>query len=104
MLIYDLMSYIGFKLLPLPFEVIICTNDLVLPCVTTGICIDNICANGNGSLCITSRKQAQTLWILTPAVNKAKDENNIKKFNFFHGLSVGVNMVILIMLIYCFWI
>ena len=47
---------------------------------------------------------AISLWILTPAVNKAKDENNMKKFNFFHGLSVGVNMVILIMLIYCFWI
>lgn len=47
---------------------------------------------------------AISLWILTPAVNKAKDENNTKKFNALHGLSVAVNMVILVTLIYCFWI
>jgi len=47
---------------------------------------------------------AVSLWILTPAVNKTKDENNIKRFNFLHGLSVAMNMLILLMLIYCFWI
>lgn len=47
---------------------------------------------------------AISLWFLTPAVNKAKDENNLKKFNVLHGLSVTINMVILLALIYCFWI
>ncbi|CAN4276547.1 Domain of unknown function DUF4149 [Methylophilaceae bacterium] len=47
---------------------------------------------------------AISLWLLTPAVNKAKDENNLKKFNVLHGLSVTINMVILLALIYCFWI
>ena len=47
---------------------------------------------------------AISLWVLTPAVNKAKDENNIKKFNVFHVLSVAVNMIILLILIYSFWI
>jgi len=45
---------------------------------------------------------ALSLWVLTPKVNAAKDENNIKRFNILHGLSVVVNMVILLMLIYCF--
>lgn len=47
---------------------------------------------------------AISLWILTPAVNKAKDENHLKKFNLFHGLSVAINMVVLMMLIYGLWI
>lgn len=47
---------------------------------------------------------AISLWVLTPAVNKAKDENNIKKFNVLHVVSVAVNMIILLALIYCFWI
>lgn len=47
---------------------------------------------------------AISLWILTPAVNKAKDENNIKNFNVLHGLSVTINMIILLTLIYCFWV
>ena len=47
---------------------------------------------------------AISLWLLTPAVNKAKDTNNIKQFNLLHGLSVAVNMIILLLLIYCFWL
>ena len=47
---------------------------------------------------------AISLWVLTPAVNNAKDVNNTKKFNVLHGLSVGVNLLILGLLGYCFWI
>jgi hypothetical protein len=45
-----------------------------------------------------------SLWVLTPAVNAAKDVGNAKRFNMLHGLSVVVNMVILAMLSYCFWV
>lgn len=47
---------------------------------------------------------AVSLWVLTPAVNKAKDEHNTKQFNLYHGASVAVNLVILALLIYCFWV
>lgn len=47
---------------------------------------------------------AISLWVLTPAINKASDENNIKAFKVLHGLSVAVNMIILLALIYCFLI
>ncbi len=46
---------------------------------------------------------AISLWVLTPKVNAAKDENNTKRFNILHGVSVATNMIILIILIYCFW-
>jgi hypothetical protein len=47
---------------------------------------------------------AISLWLLTPAINKAKDLNNIKKFNLLHYVSVAINFIILILLFYCFWI
>lgn len=47
---------------------------------------------------------AISLEVLMPAVNKAKDENNTKQFSLLHGMSIAVNLVILILLIYCFWI
>lgn len=47
---------------------------------------------------------AVSLWILTPAINKAKDENNLKRFNVLHGLSVAINMAVLILLMYCLWL
>jgi len=43
---------------------------------------------------------AVSLFVLTPRVNAAKDNNQTKKFNLLHGLSVGVNMLQLILLIY----
>jgi Domain of unknown function (DUF4149) len=43
---------------------------------------------------------AVSLFVLTPRVNAAKDNNETKKFNLFHGLSVGVNVLQLILLIY----
>lgn len=47
---------------------------------------------------------AISLFVLTPAVNAAKDAKLTKRFNLLHGASVGVNMVILVMLAYCFWL
>lgn len=47
---------------------------------------------------------AISLWVLTPSVNKAKDENNIKKFNLLHTSSVTINFIILLLLCYCFWV
>lgn len=47
---------------------------------------------------------ALSLWVITPKVNAAKDENDTKRFNILHGLSVAINMIILVILIYCFWV
>ena len=43
---------------------------------------------------------AVSLFILTPRVNAAKDNNQTKQFNMMHGLSVGVNLLQLVLLIY----
>ena len=46
---------------------------------------------------------AVSLFILTPRVNAAKDNKQAKQFNIMHGLSVGVNLVQLILLIYALY-
>jgi hypothetical protein len=47
---------------------------------------------------------AISLWVLTPKVNAAKDENNTKIFNILHGVSIAINMIVMVILTYCFWI
>jgi hypothetical protein len=47
---------------------------------------------------------AISLWVLTPAINKASDTNNVKAFKVLHALSVIVNMMIMLGLVYCFFI
>jgi Domain of unknown function (DUF4149) len=46
---------------------------------------------------------AVSLFVLTPKVNAAKDNNQTKQFNLFHGLSVGVNLLQLILLVYALY-
>ena len=46
---------------------------------------------------------ALSLFILTPKVNAAKDNNQTKQFNVLHGLSVGVNLLQLVLLIYALY-
>ena len=46
---------------------------------------------------------AVSLFILTPRVNAAKDNNQTKQFNMMHGLSVGVNLVQLALLVYALY-
>jgi hypothetical protein len=46
---------------------------------------------------------AISLWFLTPSINKAKDENNIKKFNLILSNSLALNIIILGMLFFSFW-
>ena len=43
---------------------------------------------------------ALSLFVLTPKVNAAKDNNNLKQFKIMHGLSVGINVVQLLMLLF----
>ena len=43
---------------------------------------------------------AVSLCILTPRVNAAKDNNQTKQFNLMHGLSVAVNLLQLVLIIY----
>ena len=46
---------------------------------------------------------ALSLFILTPRVNTAKDNNQTKQFNLMHGLSVAVNLLQLILIIYALY-
>ena len=46
---------------------------------------------------------AVSLFVLTPKVNVAKDNHQTKQFNIYHGLSVGVNLVQLGLLIYALY-
>lgn len=46
---------------------------------------------------------ALSLFVLTPRVNAAKDNNQTKQFNLYHGLSVGVNLLQLALLIYALY-
>lgn len=46
---------------------------------------------------------AVSLFILTPRVNAVKDNNQTKQFNMMHGLSVGVNLLQLVLLIYALY-
>ena len=46
---------------------------------------------------------AVSLFILTPRVNAAKDNKQTKQFNVMHGLSVAVNLLQLILIIYALY-
>ena len=46
---------------------------------------------------------AVSLFILTPLVNAAKDNHQTKHFNVMHGLSVSVNLLQLILIIYALY-
>ena len=46
---------------------------------------------------------ALSLFILTPKVNAAKDNNQTKQFNLMHGLSVAVNLLQLVLIIYALY-
>lgn len=44
-----------------------------------------------------------SLWVLTPAINRASDQGHKKKFGILHGLSVVVNFIQLGIFIYIVW-
>lgn len=43
---------------------------------------------------------AFSLWVLTPRINHAKDADLKKRFGYLHGLSVVINLIQLVVLIY----
>ena len=43
---------------------------------------------------------AFSLWVLTPRINHAKDNDLKKRFGYLHGLSVVINLIQLVVLIY----
>jgi Domain of unknown function (DUF4149) len=43
---------------------------------------------------------AFSLWVLTPRINHAKDNELKKRFGLLHGLSVVINLIQLVVLIY----
>jgi hypothetical protein len=44
-----------------------------------------------------------SLWGLTPAINRASDQGQKKRFGILHGLSVVVNFIQLAIFIYIVW-
>ncbi len=44
-----------------------------------------------------------SLWVLTPAINRASDQGEKKKFGILHGASVVVNFIQLGIFIYIVW-
>jgi hypothetical protein len=44
-----------------------------------------------------------SLWVLTPAINRASDQGQKKRFGILHGLSVVVNFIQLAIFIYIVW-
>jgi hypothetical protein len=65
--------YMVFVLLPLPFEVIICTNDRATFFLIVVACYEwRICAYGDGSLWIASRKQAKRSCIAASVFSRVK--------------------------------
>ncbi len=44
-----------------------------------------------------------SLWVLTPAINRASDQGHKKRFGILHGLSVVVNFIQLAIFIYIVW-
>lgn len=44
-----------------------------------------------------------SLWVLTPAINKASDTQQRKKFGLLHGLSIVINFVQLGIFIFVIW-
>jgi zinc transporter ZupT len=44
-----------------------------------------------------------SLWVLTPAINRASDQGNKKKFGILHGASVVVNFIQLGIFVYLVW-
>lgn len=46
---------------------------------------------------------AISLWGVTPAVNAATDRGDRRRFGLLHGLSVGLNVIILVALVWALW-
>ena len=46
---------------------------------------------------------AISLFVLTPRVNAAKDNYQTKQFNLYHGLSVGINLLQMALLLYALY-
>ena len=46
---------------------------------------------------------AFSLFVLTPMINQATDQAQIKRFQLLHGLSVAINLIQLVLLLYVLW-
>ncbi|WP_286224916.1 DUF4149 domain-containing protein [Polynucleobacter sp. HIN7] len=44
-----------------------------------------------------------SLWVLTPAINRASDQGQKKKFGILHGLSIVINFIQLGSFVYLVW-
>jgi len=44
-----------------------------------------------------------SLWVLTPAINKASDAQEKKKFGALHGLSIVINFIVLAIFLFIIW-
>lgn len=46
---------------------------------------------------------ALSLFVLTPAVNRASDDKNRRRFGLLHGASVVINLIQLVLLVVALW-
>lgn len=46
---------------------------------------------------------ALSLFVLTPMINRATDQAQKKRFQLLHGLSVAINLIQLVLLLYVLW-
>jgi len=44
-----------------------------------------------------------SLWVLTPAINKASDAQEKKKFGVLHGLSIVINFIVVAIFLFIIW-
>ena len=44
-----------------------------------------------------------SLWVLTPAINKASDAQEKKKFGVLHALSIVINFIVLAIFLFIIW-
>ena len=75
---------------------------LGLTCLVAGIATESTDVKVIAFVCASLF--AVSLWVLMPSINLATDEGNARKFSILHGVSVAINMFILIALIYYFWL
>jgi hypothetical protein len=74
---------------------------LCFACIAASLLASNALISSLTFVCAVIFAIAQ--FILTPAINKASDNKDKKRFGILHGLSVVINLLQLIIFIYILW-
>lgn len=74
---------------------------LCFACIVASLLASDALISGITFACAILFAIAQ--FVLTPAINKASDSKNKKRFGLLHGLSVVLNVIQLGLLVYLLW-